>query len=72
MVFFFWFGPNPSVSVGQKESRRLLRYCGSRPLGVADAGGVAGGVKASGLAQALVESTDISGKVVVIGGRTVD
>lgn len=63
----------------QKESRRLLRYCRSKSLGVAGVKGVSGGVKARGLAQATIEgikvasgSTYISGEGIVIEGRPVD
>ena len=48
-LFFF---PIPSFSVGQKESNRLLRHCGSKSDGVAGIGGVAGGASVRGLAHA--------------------
>lgn len=51
LIHFFWFCPIPAVSVGQKESSKLLRYCGPKPDSVAGVGEIAGCSKARGLAH---------------------
>lgn len=60
VCFFFWFLSIPSTSVGQNESRRLLRCSGSKSHGVDGVGGVAEGLKSNGFSQAPIEGTNVA------------
>ncbi|KAF3590211.1 hypothetical protein DY000_02023522 [Brassica cretica] len=54
-------GETEEQDVGQKESSRLLRHCGSKSDGVAGIGGVAGGANVRGLPHAPRDGTKASG-----------